>query len=188
MPDINYLTVNHISRKHLARIFSRVDFCGELFNGTPCWVWIGIPHVSGYAHIRWQCSKVGLHRVVYAWLIKPIPKGSKFGELDHLCRNKLCCNPLHLEFVPTRTNILRGKAPAAVNARKTHCKYGHPFSGENLILVPATSSRRARRDCRICRSENGQKFRSRHAADIKQLYRKYYERWRDKKLATHSNR
>ena len=65
--------------------------------------------------------------------------------LDHLCRNRWCVNPDHLEMVTLRENILRGGGIAAVNARKTHCLNGHPLSGDNLYICP-----RGRRLCKAC--------------------------------------
>lgn len=73
----------------------------------------------------------------------PIPEGL---VIDHLCRNRGCVNPDHLEAVTQRENILRGEGLAAANARKTHCPKGHPYSGENLYVVPSSG----RRQCRIC--------------------------------------
>lgn len=75
------------------------------------------------------------HRVAYELLIGPIPAGM---TLDHLCRNRLCVNPVHLEAVTNRVNILRGTSPAAIHARKVACPNGHPYSG------------RERRGTRIC--------------------------------------
>lgn len=81
--------------------------------------------------MRVNGKKRGVHRVVYELEYGPIPEGR---ELDHLCRNRACVNPKHLEIVSHRENCLRGVAPAAQNARKTHCKYGHPLSGGNLHM------------------------------------------------------
>ena len=71
-----------------------------------------------------------------------IPDGK---ELDHLCRNRKCVNPKHLESVTHRENILRGETIMAENARKTHCWRGHPLSGKNLKLKP-----NGHRQCRAC--------------------------------------
>lgn len=68
--------------------------------------------------------------------------------IDHLCRNRACFNPDHLEQVTNQTNILRGEGATATNARKTHCIRGHELVGTNLI-----ASRTNGRSCRICRNE-----------------------------------
>lgn len=67
-------------------------------------------------------------------------------ELDHLCRNRRCCRPDHLEPVTHKENVLRGMAPSAINARKTHCKRGHEFTAENIYPSPDGVRR-----CRECR-------------------------------------
>jgi hypothetical protein len=62
--------------------------------------------------------------------------------LDHLCRNKACVNPAHLEPVTNRENVLRGVGLSAENARKTHCKRGHPLSGDNVVVSKGGRKRR----------------------------------------------
>ena len=90
-----------------------------------CWVWKGAPIKNGYGQYRRKGTRsCYVHRLVYEALVGPIPEG-KF--LDHLCRNRLCVNPGHLEIVTNRENVLRGVGPTAVNAQKTHCKRGHPL-------------------------------------------------------------
>ena len=114
-----------------------------------CWEWIGKLNDKGYGVIRKNKSVdpkqlMNLtHRVVYEALVGDIPIGL---EIDHVCRNRKCCNPKHLEPVTRRENILRGEAPAAVNARKTHCNNGHPLFGGNLRIDGL-----GRRICIICR-------------------------------------
>jgi hypothetical protein len=68
------------------------------------------------------------HRWAYHHLVAPV---SADLEIDHLCRNRGCVNPAHLEPVTSRENKLRGYGAAAKNARKTECKRGHPFTPEN---------------------------------------------------------
>lgn len=78
------------------------------------------------------------HRYSYEELIGPVPTGL---TLDHLCRNRACVNPSHLEPVTHRVNILRGESPSAKNAVKTHCPAGHRLAGEHLYIRPATGVR-----------------------------------------------
>ena len=78
------------------------------------------------------------HRIGYEQLVGPIPKGL---ELDHLCRVRHCVNPDHLEPVTHKENTLRGSCPAAVNARKTHCKRGHPLTDDNIARQSKTNAR-----------------------------------------------
>lgn len=88
-------------------------------------------------------GKRGLaHREAYKKAYGEIPNGL---VIDHLCRNGLCVNPLHLEAVTNKENILRGFGAGAENARKTHCKRNHPLSGDNLV-----NRSNGRRDCKAC--------------------------------------
>lgn len=128
------------------RLWPRVEV---LDNG--CWVWTGALLAGpggGYGLIRAEPGKPMrlVHVVVYERLVGLVPAGL---ELDHLCRNRACCNPAHLEPVVKRTNILRGVGPAAVNARKTACIRGHAFDRGNTI-VERRRDGRLRRRCRSC--------------------------------------
>jgi hypothetical protein len=87
-----------------------------------------------------------VHRVVWEWLIGPIPDGL---TLDHLCRNRACCNPDHIELVTMAENKRRGYSRNAINARKTHCPKRHPLEGDNLMV-----DKRGYRRCRECALEH----------------------------------
>ncbi len=106
-----------------------------------CWEWLA-SRVAGYGRFRAVSGEahVQAHRWAYEALIGPIPDGL---EIDHLCRNRGCVNPAHLEPVTARENVRRGIAPAAVNARKTHCPRGH--------LYDYTWPSGFRRGCRECK-------------------------------------
>lgn len=118
-----------------------------------CIVWTAAKTPNGYGKFQLGVRKTGLaHRIAYELKVGPVPAGL---HLDHLCRNRLCINHWHLEPVTCKENLMRGEGPPALNAAKTHCPQGHPYSGSNLI----TSG--GRRACRTCK--NGQK-RLRRAA------------------------
>lgn len=114
-----------------------------------CIVWWGAVQPDGYgvwpsSGGRYHRRRPYAHRVIYEETLGPIPAGL---TLDHLCRNRTCVNPSHLEPVTNRENILRGESLSARRARQTECYRGHPLSGENLY------SWGGRRYCRKCRSE-----------------------------------
>jgi len=125
-------------------------FWGHVHKTDTCWLWTG--HiVLGYGRLligsRTDKSRraIPAHRFAYELLIGPIPEGA---ELDHLCRNRCCVNPSHLEPVTRKENILRGNGITAQNARKTHCPKGHPYDEANTILITNGG-----RKCRACRDE-----------------------------------
>ena len=114
-----------------------------------CWLWAGgVDYHPGGSYGRFQRRRA--HKVAYELLVGPIDLGK---VLDHLCRNRLCVNPAHLESTTNRENILRGHGTAAVNARKTHCYRGHPLVGSNLYINPSSGDRR----CETCRRKHWKK-------------------------------
>ena len=130
------------------RFWGKVDQNGPDWELGRCWEWIGAHSTAGYGQINvgGRSGKViYTHRFAYELLVGPIPDGY---DLDHLCRNRGCCNPTHLEPVTHRENALRGTSPNAMNAAKTHCHAGHPFDESN------TSYRQnGHRGCLACRRE-----------------------------------
>lgn len=111
---------------------------------STCWLWNG-SKTKGYGDFRFRGLRVYAHRYAYELLVGPISKGL---ELDHLCRNPACIRPDHLDPVSHAVNMSRG-----VQAMKTHCIAGHPYSGENLIVRP-TSKGGMGRHCRACKRAN----------------------------------
>lgn len=127
-----------------------------------CWQWLGAstwaPHdpERRYGVIWYRGRHVRVHQLALAFAGRVPRKGE---EVDHLCRNTLCVNPDHLEWVSPATNTLRSNNPTALNARKTHCKRGHALSGDNLFL-----DQRGQRNCRICSRDTARRSRERAAA------------------------
>lgn len=146
-----YLTIHYLPTAKIAQIFTRIHINHDrLHNGHPCWEWTGGLHPNGYGAINYKGRTSTVHRVLYAWLVGPVPKKGlrPSRNLDHLCRNRRCANPLHLELVSHAENVRRGQSLPAENAQKTHCKRGHPFSPTNTRY----STRRGRtlRSCKRC--------------------------------------
>lgn len=118
---------------------------------SDCWPWIGGLDGHGYGTFgvrvspgKWRNEKA--YRFAYELLVGPIPDGL---HLDHLCRNRACVNPAHLEPVTNRVNGLRGESFAAKNARKTHCPRGHEYTPESTRIKMSRHGHPGR-ECRIC--------------------------------------
>ncbi len=159
--DVHYLSKFGIPRgaTEEERFWSKVDAEGD------CWIWIGAIGNHGYGVFCETGARSGqrktrtAHRYAYEALVGPIPDGM---TLDHLCRTRPCLNPDHLEICSLSENVRRAQAgraklrPKPQKVRKerqprTHCRQGHPFSGDNLYVVPG----RGQRTCRTCKAANG---------------------------------
>ncbi len=127
-----------------------------------CWLWMACDNGAGYGLLQINGRQILAHRFAYETFIGPIPRDK---QLDHLCRVRCCVNPLHLEAVTRKENILRGECPQAKNARKTHCHVGHPLSGNNLHVLPDGSRR-----CRECNRRTSLRYRKRSGATIRAPY------------------
>ena len=111
----------------------------------PCWVWLGKTD-DGYGRFKISIDGVSraftASRIAYEIVEGLIPPGL---SLDHLCRNRICVRPSHLEPVTNRVNVLRGNGACARNAAKTACPKGHPYNRENTRI-----DRVGGRVCRTC--------------------------------------
>jgi hypothetical protein len=127
-----------------------------------CWTWIGRPANAGYGKFVDGRKWYQAHRFAFERLIAEIPDGL---ELDHLCRNRVCVNPWHMEpvthYVNTRRALLgkpfTGRRPAAV---ATHCANGHLRTEANTYISPNGHSR----DCRDCGRERARRYKARRRA------------------------
>ena len=103
-----------------------------------CWEWTGCSS-HGYGLMKINSKMIGVHRFIYEYFVGKINHAL---QLDHLCRNRKCANPDHLEQVTLKENLRRG---INHNRNKTHCIHGHELTPENTygVINP--------RKCRTCR-------------------------------------
>lgn len=132
-----------------------LDFYRRIRVTDSCWEWTGYVNKEGYGHFSgWGFGlrkPENAHRFAYKIAIGDLLPGM---HIDHLCRNRRCVKPAHLEQVTPRENTLRGIGPSALNTAKRACPRGHRFTGANLYINP-----RGDRECRTCRSESARRYR-----------------------------
>ena len=94
-----------------------------------CWEWTAGKNQDGYGQFGISGAVRYAHRIMWELSGKPL---NPTKVIDHLCRNRSCVNPAHLEEVTNYANLMRGHGHARRNKEKTHCINGHPLSGNNL--------------------------------------------------------
>ncbi|MCR4339970.1 MAG: HNH endonuclease [Gemmatimonadaceae bacterium] len=129
-------------------------FWGRVQKGDGCWLWAGTRSTTGYGLFNYQRKQHRAHRLAYVLVNGDIPAGL---VPDHLCRNKLCVNPAHMEIVTPRENTVRGIGPTAQNAHKRVCKCGRPY---DYTVTKANGE--TYRACRECRREQLRRRTSRY--------------------------
>jgi hypothetical protein len=117
----------------------KVEAAGYL---TPCWLWTAYVAPHGYGTFRLGGRMMLAHRAAYELLRRPLTESF---EVDHLCRNRTCVNPEHLEEVVRDTNWRRSDAVTRKYSDQTHCKRGHAFDEANTYRYGTG------RICRACR-------------------------------------
>ena len=135
---------------------------------TPCMYLPLNPNRGGYVVIRTGTGSarrsIPAHKLMYEVHIGAVPDGL---VLDHLCRNRACVNPWHLEPVSHQTNILRGVGCAPSYAARDRCKNGHSLAGENLFMRSNGG-----RGCRACQAMWNVQYRQR-LQDKEERYVRY---------------
>lgn len=143
------------------RFWSKVERLGV----DECWPWKAGKIPGGYGAVwdkRIDNNRLA-HRTAYEMLVGPVPDGL---EIDHLCRNRACVNPNHMEVVTAKENVLRGIGISAQNARKTHCKNGHPFDTVHRGGKLPNGEAKLYRTCKRCHSANKKRLKLLKTGDL----------------------
>lgn len=156
---MRYQSIPPLSEKDKTRFWSKVDRSG---GPDACWIWNGTLQKGGYGTMCLAGSgrkrMYIVHRVSYAMHHGSTPEDR---VLDHLCRNRQCVNPLHLEPVTIGENVLRGDGVNAVALRENVCKRGHELTGDNVKMMTGKNGK-PKRTCRTCFNEASMRSYRRH--------------------------
>lgn len=150
-----------LTRHLLTRLFAKIKISTEhSYNGVPCWEWTGsISKRTGYGQVSSFRYMFLAHRMFYHLFVEALP-----GHLvcDHLCRIRHCVNPAHIEATTAKVNTARAVWSRKPGAKEqTHCKHGHPLSGDNLkweknyVNDASRGGNVMRKVCRECRNRRG---------------------------------
>lgn len=134
----------------------------------PCWVWTGYIGENGYGMIQaGRITEAGHRAPTQTHIVscrlagKPLPDGY---EWDHLCRNRPCLRPDHLQAVPHRINVLRGFSIAANYAWRDHCIYDHDLTLSDAWYYRPDGKGRM---CRLCYLERAHGRRGDRRSEIR---------------------
>ena len=118
-----------------------------------CWVWCGGITADGYGEIS---NRFRPMRYAHQAVLSLAGLRTAHGQhIDHLCRNRACANPLHLQIVTIAENVLRGSGVTAMNKVKTHCKWGHSLAD---FIPHKRPGGRVERECRKCMANRRKRY------------------------------
>jgi hypothetical protein len=139
-----------------------LDSLKDLTTITPdgCWIWQGTTRSNGYGVTVYKGKQTTTHRVAYEIANNTtLPKDM---EVDHICNERGCINPAHLEAVSHEENMRRGAE------RRTVCRNGHEWNKANTYTTQVKRKQgglRMQRYCRLCRAKHQADLRARRASN-----------------------
>ena len=136
--------------QNLMNVWEKSQYISS-WDDNECWEWLGNKNGNGYGQFKKFGQTIRLHKFSYEFFKGSVPIGL---EIDHLCKNRVCLNPNHLEAVTHQENIRRSLVLL------THCPHGHEYTPENLVKSAKWKT------CRICRNAHHKKYRINHRRKI----------------------
>jgi len=121
-----------------------------------CWIFTGALTHRGYGPISTPVGHTHTHRVTYEYFIAEIPDGL---HIDHLCRNRACCNPWHLDPVTNEVNKTRSRG--LIEPTRNACSNGHEWTAGNTYRAP-----NGIRHCRECQRARSRSYKQRKRQEI----------------------
>lgn len=120
-----------------ARFWPKVD---KSAGAAACWPFTGSVGSDGYGRFAYHGKVKHAHRVAMLLLGHDVPAHM---DVDHCgCRLRKCCNPAHLRVATKRQNALENNdSPLAKNAQATTCKFGHPWTPENIYMATVKNAK-----------------------------------------------
>lgn len=139
--------------------FNEALFWSKVDKTDTCWLWTGYLNRDGYGEYKSDYLVTRLvHRISYGLDTGSLPKNL---QLDHLCRNRHCVNPDHMEPVTGIVNTRRSNV-GLHESSKTECPHGHPYDDENTLHY------RGKRFCRTCKKRSNREGQARRRAATKE--------------------
>ena len=149
--------------------------CPEM--GTPCHVFRG-SKTHGYGQIMINKKPVRVHRRCWETEVGPIPEGM---FIDHVCRNRACCNVDHLRVVTPKVNSTENIIGTTwqKNGSKTHCKHGHPFDESSF---KKKASGKIHRVCMVCKKEKAREWINNKIKEEPGYRNRMYRQWKSRRV------
>lgn len=139
--------MEYITKQELERFNKCIKKVGK------CLFWQKHLDKDGYGIFYFRKKNRRAHRVAYYITFGDIPKGM---VIDHICRHRNCVEISHLRLITAKQNTLENSnSVGAINAMKTHCKFGHPFDRKYG----------KQRYCSICQTNKTKRLRKKWAKE-----------------------